>query len=131
MAIEHISKTLKILVVDDFSTMRRIVRNVLMQLGFKNIEEAEDGNIALEKLKTGEFQVVIADWNMPNMMGVDLLKLLRKDEALKSLPFLMVTTDMQNEKFLDEVKAEEANYIIKPFTAELLEKKLETILSNK
>lgn len=125
--LDHVPKTVKILVVDDFSTMRRIVKNVLNHLGFSNIDEAVDGREALNKLKSGEYAFVISDWNMPNMMGIDLLKNLRADGGLKELPFLLVTADSQKEHLLDNIKSDVSNYIVKPFTADLLEQKLETI----
>lgn len=118
---------MKILVVDDFSTMRRIVKNILAQLGFANVEEAEDGKAALSKLKTGGFEFVISDWNMPNMMGIDLLREVRSDDSLKSLPFLMVTAESQKENVVEAVQAGVSNYIVKPFTADTLEQKLEAI----
>ncbi|MCC6932894.1 MAG: chemotaxis response regulator CheY [Deltaproteobacteria bacterium] len=118
---------MKILVVDDFSTMRRIVKNILHQLGFQNIEEAEDGKIALNRLKQGGVEFVISDWNMPNMMGIDLLRQVRSDEGLKALPFLMVTAESQKENVIEAVQAGVSNYIVKPFTAETLEQKLELI----
>ena len=125
--LDHVSRNMKILVVDDFSTMRRIVKNILHQLGFSNIEEAEDGKIALNRLKQGGVEFVISDWNMPNMMGIDLLKQVRSDDGLKSLPFLMVTAESQKENVIEAVQAGVSNYIVKPFTAETLEQKLELI----
>lgn len=122
--IDHINRKMKILVVDDFSTMRRIVKNVLNQLGFASIDEAEDGKMALEKLKEESFDFIVSDWNMPKMMGIDLLKAVRADENLKSLPFLMVTAESQKENVLEAVKAGVTNYIVKPFTAETMEQKL-------
>jgi len=125
--LDHVPRTMKILVVDDFSTMRRIVKNILAQLGFNNVDEAEDGKIALEKLKTGGFEFVISDWNMPNMMGIDLLREVRSDQALRTLPFLMVTAESQKENVAQAVQAGVSNYIVKPFTADTLETKLELI----
>ena len=125
--LEHVSRNMKILVVDDFSTMRRIVKNILHQLGFSNIEEAEDGKVALNRLKDGGVEFVISDWNMPNMMGIDLLRQVRSDENLKKLPFLMVTAESQKENVIEAVQAGVSNYIVKPFTAETLEQKLELI----
>ncbi len=116
-----------ILVVDDFSTMRRIVKNCLKQLGFNNITEAEDGAVALEKLNVGEFKFIVSDWNMPNMMGIDLLKAVRASDDLKHIPFLMVTAEAQKENILEAAKAGVSNYIIKPFTADLLTEKMEAI----
>jgi two-component system chemotaxis response regulator CheY len=120
-----------ILVVDDFSTMRRIVKNCLKQLGFENVSEAEDGQVALTKLQSGEFKFVISDWNMPNMMGIDLLRAVRADQKLKTLPFLMVTAEAQKENIIEAAKAGVSNYIIKPFTADLLQQKLEVIFKPK
>lgn len=122
---------LPILIVDDFSTMRRIVKTALKQLGFENISEAEDGAVALEKLKNGEFKLIISDWNMPNMMGIDLLKAVRADDKLKPIPFLMVTAEAQKENILEAAKSGVSNYIIKPFTADGLQQKLEAIFAKK
>jgi len=119
---------MKILVVDDFSTMRRIVKNVLKQLGFENIEEAEDGAQAYMKLKTGGFEFVVSDWNMPNMDGLDLLKKVRSDPELSKLPILMVTAETEKEKVVEAIKAGVSSYIVKPFTAEVLKDKMERIL---
>lgn len=125
--IDHIPRTMKILVVDDFSTMRRIVKNILQQLGFTNVDEAEDGKVALGKLRNNAFDFVISDWNMPNMMGIDLLREVRGDPNLKQLPFLMVTAESQKENVIEAVQAGVSNYIVKPFTADTLETKLEAI----
>ncbi len=125
--LDKVSKDMKILVVDDFATMRRIVKNILQQLGFSNIEEAEDGQVALNRLKEGGIEMVISDWNMPNMMGIDLLRAVRADEKLKELPFLMVTAESQKENVVEAVTAGVSNYIVKPFTAETMEQKLEII----
>jgi two-component system chemotaxis response regulator CheY len=125
--IEHIPRTMRILVVDDFSTMRRIVKNILQQLGFANIEEAEDGKVALGKLQNNQFDFIISDWNMPNMMGIDLLREVRGDEKLKAIPFLMVTAESNKENVVQAVQAGVSNYIVKPFTADALETKLEAI----
>lgn len=125
--LDHVSRDMRILVVDDFSTMRRIVRNILQQLGFANIDEAEDGQAALSKLRSGDFEFVISDWNMPNMMGIDLLRTVRADAELKDIPFLMVTAESQKENVVEAVQAGVSNYIVKPFTADTLEVKLELI----
>jgi two-component system chemotaxis response regulator CheY len=123
---------IKILVVDDFPTMRRIVKNLLKQLGFENIDEAEDGVQALKKLQTGDYGLVISDWNMPNMEGIDLLKNIRQSaEPLKNIPFLMVTAEAEKEKVIEAIKAGVDNYIVKPFTAELLTEKLSKIAEKK
>lgn len=118
---------MKILVVDDMSTMRRIVKNVLKQLGYNNVEEAENGQDALEKLKAGGFGFVISDWNMPVMTGIDLLRAIRADEALKPIPVLMVTAEAQKENIVEAVQAGANNYIVKPFTAEALQEKMAKI----
>jgi two-component system, chemotaxis family, chemotaxis protein CheY len=120
-------QSLKILVVDDFSTMRRIVRNVLKQLGFENAEEAEDGSQAFAMLKGGGFGFVVADWNMPNMDGLELLKSVRKDPALKDLPFLMVTAEAEKDKVIAAIQAGVNSYIVKPFTAEVFKEKMDRI----
>lgn len=118
---------MKIMVVDDFSTMRRIVKNILKQLGYENIEEAEDGVQALSKLKTGGFGFMVSDWNMPNMEGIELLKRVRADPALKDLPVLMVTAEAEKEKVVEAIKAGVNNYVVKPFTAEVLKEKMDKI----
>jgi len=118
----------KILVVDDFATMRKIVRNLLRQLGYQDIDEAEDGMIALKKLRAGKYDMVICDWNMPNMTGIELLRELRNDDKLKGIPFLMVTAEANKENVIEAVKAGVSNYIVKPFTADTLGGKIEAIL---
>ena len=121
-------KNLKFLVVDDFSTMRRIVRNLLKELGYTNVEEAEDGIVALQKLKsTGNYQFVITDWNMPNMTGIELLKQLRADAGLKHLPVLMITAEAKKENIIEAAQSGASGYIVKPFTAATLEEKLNKI----
>lgn len=120
-------KNLKFLVVDDFSTMRRIVRNLLKELGFTNVDEAEDGVIALQKLKNGNIDFVITDWNMPNMTGIDLLKNIRADAALKGLPVLMITAEAKKENIIEAAQNGASGYIVKPFTAAVLEEKLNKI----
>src|SRR5215468_4474108 len=115
---------MKFLVVDDFSTMRRIVRNLLKELGFTNVEEAEDGNIALQKLRGGGFDFIVSDWNMPNMTGIELLKEVRKDPSLKHLPLLMVTAEAKKENIIEAAQAGASGYIVKPFTAATLDEKL-------
>jgi two-component system chemotaxis response regulator CheY len=119
--------SLKFLVVDDFSTMRRIVRNLLKELGFTNVEEAEDGAVALSKLRQGGFELVVSDWNMPNMDGLSLLQTMRADAALKSLPFLMITADAKKENIAAAVQAGASSCIAKPFTAATLQEKLDKI----
>ena len=124
-----LDRHMKILIVDDFSTMRQIVKKSLRQLGFDNIIEAVDGQDALGKLKADEYKFIISDWNMPNMMGIDLLKAVRSDDKLKTLPFLMVTAEAQKENIIEAAKAGVSQYIIKPFTVDALEQKMEVIFS--
>lgn len=119
--------SLKFLVVDDFSTMRRIVRNLLKELGFTNVEEAEDGAVALTKLREGGFEFVVSDWNMPNMDGLTLLQNVRADARLKTLPFLMITPEAKKENITAAIQAGASNYIVKPFTAATLQEKLDKI----
>lgn len=119
---------MKLLVVDDFSTMRRIVKNLLKQLGYSSIEEAEDGVQALSKLKTGSYDFIISDWNMPNMDGLELLKNVRSDPQLKDTPVLMVTAEAEKEKVVTAIQAGVNNYIVKPFTGEVLKEKIDKIL---
>ena len=116
-------KGMSILVVDDFPTMRRIVRSLLKELGFTNVDEAEDGQEALGKLKGGDFEFVVSDWNMPNLDGLEMLKQIRADEAMKALPVLMVTAEAKKENIV----AGANGYIVKPFTAATLEEKLNKI----
>jgi two-component system chemotaxis response regulator CheY len=120
-------KNMKFLVVDDFSTMRRIVRNLLKELGFTNVDEAEDGVVALGKLKSGNFEFVVSDWNMPNMTGIELLRAIRADGALKHLPVLMVTAEAKKENIIEAAQAGASGYVVKPFTAATLEEKLNKI----
>ena len=119
----------KILVVDDFLTMRRIVRNLLKQLGYENITEAEDGDQAYVKLKGGGFGFVVSDWNMPNLDGLGLIRKVRSDPELKDLPFLMVTAEAEKEKVIEAIRAGVSNYVVKPFTAEVLKEKIEKIFT--
>jgi two-component system chemotaxis response regulator CheY len=122
--------SLKVLVVDDFSTMRRIVKNLLKQIGYKDIEEAEDGVQALSKLQDGGFGLVVSDWNMPNMDGLEMLQSVRQDPALKEIPVLMVTAEAEKEKVITAIQAGVNNYVVKPFTGEILKEKLEKIFVN-
>lgn len=117
-------KQIRILLVDDFATMRKIIRNLLKQIGYENVEEAEDGLMALERLKVNTFGLVISDWNMPRMTGLDMLKAIRADDGLKSLPVLMVTAENELEKVKNAISAGVNNYIVKPFTAKTLLEKL-------
>jgi two-component system, chemotaxis family, chemotaxis protein CheY len=118
---------MKVLVVDDFATMRKIVRNILKQIGFEDITEAEDGNAALRVIKSEAIGLVVTDWNMPNMSGLDLLKEIRGNSQTASLPVLMVTAEGLKENVMEAVKAGVNNYVVKPFTAEVLQEKIETI----
>jgi two-component system chemotaxis response regulator CheY len=123
-------KNIKFLVVDDFSTMRRIVRSLLKELGYVNVDEAEDGTIALQKLKNQSFGFVISDWNMPNMDGLTLLQSIRADETLKHIPVLMVTAEAKKENIILAAKAGASGYVVKPFTAGTLDEKLAKIFKN-
>lgn len=120
-------KGMNILVVDDFPTMRRIVRSLLKELGFANVEEAEDGQDALTKLKAGGFDFVVSDWNMPNLDGLEMLKRIRADESMKSLPVLMITAEAKKDNIVAAAQAGANGYIVKPFTAVTLEEKLHRI----
>jgi two-component system chemotaxis response regulator CheY len=122
-------KNMNILVVDDMATMRRIIKNLLTQLGFKNTTEAEDGAVALQKLKKGKFDFVITDWNMPNMTGLQLIEAIRADEELKHLPILMITAEAKKENVIAAIKAGANNYIVKPFPAEVLQEKITKIFA--
>ncbi len=125
-----VDANMKFLVVDDFSTMRRIVRNLLKELGFTNVQEAEDGVDALQKLSAGNFDFVVSDWNMPNMTGIELLRKVRSDPALKHLPVLMVTAEAKRENIIEAAQAGASGYIVKPFTAATLDEKLKKIFQN-
>jgi two-component system chemotaxis response regulator CheY len=120
----------RFLVVDDFSTMRRIVRNLLKELGFTNVQEAEDGVDALAKLHADEFDFVVSDWNMPNMTGIELLRNIRADAKLKHLPVLMVTAEAKKENIIEAAQAGASGYVVKPFTAATLDEKLKKIFAN-
>jgi two-component system, chemotaxis family, chemotaxis protein CheY len=119
---------LKVLVVDDFATMRRIIKNVLKQIGFTKILEADDGTSALEVLKENEVDLIISDWNMPRMTGLDFLKTVRKEPSTKDIPFLMVTAEAQKDNVIQAVQAGVSNYLVKPFTADSIKTKLAQIL---
>jgi two-component system chemotaxis response regulator CheY len=127
MGIDQVDKGIHILVVDDFSTMRRIVRNLLRELGFSNFDEAEDGVQALQKLHSRPFDFVVSDWNMPNMQGIDLLRAIRSDPQLKHIPVLMVTAEAKRENILEAAQAGVNGYIVKPFTADTLKEKLDSV----
>ena len=118
---------MKVLVVDDFATMRRIVKNILTQLGYKNVIEADDGTTALDVLKAEKIDLIISDWNMPKMTGLDLLKAVRADSSMANTPFIMVTAEAQQDNIILAVKAKVSQYIVKPFTAETLAEKLQKI----
>ncbi|MFT6328702.1 MAG: two-component system chemotaxis response regulator CheY [Bermanella sp.] len=118
---------MKILVVDDFSTMRRIIKNLLKDLGFTSIQEADDGNTALPMLLQGDFDFVVTDWNMPGMQGIDLLRAIRANDNLKHLPVLMVTAEAKKEQIVAAAQAGVNGYVVKPFTAATLQEKLEKI----
>ena len=122
---------LSVLVVDDFSTMRRIVNNLLKQAGFGNVSEAEDGVTALQKLESGRYDFVVSDWNMPNMSGLELLKAVRSSPQLKHLPFLLVTAAARKENIIDAAQAGADGYIVKPFTGDVLSEKIAAILKRK
>ena len=126
---EALDKNMKILVVDDFSTMRRIVRNLLVELGFSNplIQEADDGENAIAMLRAQPFDLVVTDWNMPNMTGIDLLKAIRAEASLKGLPVLMVTAENNRDQIIAAAQAGVNGYIVKPFTAATLKEKLTKI----
>lgn len=125
-----VDKRMRILVVDDFQTMRRIIINLLRQLGFTNVVEAQDGALALEKVKDDSIDLVISDWNMPNMTGLEFLKALRASEEYKDLPFIMVTAEGKKENVIAAVQAGVNNYIVKPFNAATLKEKLSKVIGD-
>ena len=122
-------QNLNFLVVDDFSTMRRIIKNLLHDLGYANVTEADDGNTALPLLKEGKFDILITDWNMPGMPGLELLKLVRADARLGKMPVLMLTAEAKREQIVEAVQAGVSGYVIKPFTAVTLKEKIDKILA--
>jgi two-component system chemotaxis response regulator CheY len=122
---------MKFLVVDDYSTMRRIVKNLLHDLGYAQVAEADDGNTALPMLKAGEYDFLITDWNMPGMPGLDLLKAVRADDRLAKLPVLMLTAEAKREQIVEAAQAGVNGYVIKPFTAATLKEKIDKILASK
>ncbi len=124
-------KDMKILIVDDFPTMRRIIKNLLKEIGYTNVDEAEDGKVALSKLKSEPFDFIISDWNMPNMTGIELLRCVRSDSVLKDIPFLMVTAEAEKGNVIEAIKAGVDNYIVKPFTAATLKEKIEKIIEKR
>ena len=123
-----LDKNMNVLIVDDYKTMLRIIRNLLKQLEFDNVEEATDGAEALAKLRAGNFGLVISDWNMEPMTGLDLLKEVRADQRLKNLPFIMITAESKTENVIAAKAAGVSNYIVKPFNAETLREKIEKVL---
>lgn len=125
-----VDKNIPILIVDDYQTMRRIVRNLLNQLGFTNIDEAVDGSSALEKMKQSTYGLVMSDWNMEPMSGLDLLKAARQLDSYKKTPIVMITAESTNENILAAKNAGASNYIVKPFTANTLKSKLEAVLGS-
>jgi len=122
-----LNKNMKILVVDDFSTMRRIIKNLLRDLGLQNVSEADDGTTALPMLQNGEYDFVVTDWNMPGMQGIDLLRAIRADERLRHIPVLMVTAEAKREQIIEAAQAGVNGYIVKPFTAATLKEKLDKV----
>ena len=124
-----VNKNMRILIVDDFSTMRRIIKNILKQLEFTNVVDADDGTTAWEVLNKDKIEFVISDWNMPKMTGLELLKKVRSSEEFADLPFLMVTAEGQQENIIEAVQAGVSNYIVKPFTPETIEQKIEKIFN--
>ncbi|RMO00886.1 Chemotaxis protein CheY [Pseudomonas coronafaciens pv. zizaniae] len=123
----ELDKNMKILIVDDFSTMRRIIKNLLRDLGFTNTSEADDGLTALPMLQSGAFDFLVTDWNMPGMSGIDLLRQVRADDRLKNLPVLMVTAEAKREQIIEAAQAGVNGYVVKPFTAQALKEKIEKI----
>ena len=122
-----LDKNMKILIVDDFSTMRRIIKNLLRDLGFTNTHEADDGTTALPMLKSGDFDFLVTDWNMPGMSGIDLLKEVRNDGKLTALPVLMVTAEAKRDQIIEAAQAGVNGYVVKPFTAQVLKEKIDKI----
>jgi two-component system chemotaxis response regulator CheY len=129
MSLSSVDKNIPILVVDDFATMRKVVRNCLKNIGFVNVTEACDGAEGLKKAETGDFKLIVSDWNMPNMMGIDFLKAVRANPSISTIPFLMVTAEAQQQNVIEAAKAGVSNYIVKPFTLEQLQNKLEAVFN--
>ena len=125
-----VDKNMPILIVDDYKTMLRIIRNLLKQIGFENVEEATDGTAALAKLRESEFKLVISDWNMEPMTGIQLLREVRADDSLKHIPFIMITAESKSENVIAAKEAGVSNYIVKPFNAETLKTKLSSVLGD-
>lgn len=125
-----VDKNMPILIVDDYKTMLRIIRNLLAQLGFSNVEEATDGSMALAKMEQKQYKLVISDWNMEPMSGLDLLKKIRADERFSTLPFIMITAETKADNVIVAKKAGVNNYIVKPFNAATLKSKLAAVIGN-
>lgn len=123
-----VDTTMNVLIVDDYATMLRIIRNLLKQIGFENIEEATDGGDALQKLKLKKYGLVISDWNMAPMTGIELLREVRKDDSLKATPFIMITAESKTENVVEAKKAGVSNYIVKPFNSDTLKGKIASVL---
>ncbi|TCS63022.1 chemotaxis response regulator CheY [Varunaivibrio sulfuroxidans] len=123
-----VDKNMNVLIVDDYKTMLRIIRNLLRQLGFENVEEATDGTMAFEKMKDGNFGLVISDWNMEPMTGIELLRKVRADDKFKHTPFIMVTAESKSENVIAAKEAGVSNYIVKPFNADTLKSKMVSVL---
>ncbi len=128
MALINMDKNINILVADDYKTMRRVIHSLLNQLGFQNIDEAINGSDALEKMKEKKYQLIISDWNMSPVTGIELLKKIRANDENKNIPFLMVTAESKPENIMEAKKSGASNYIVKPFTADTLETKMNSIL---
>jgi two-component system chemotaxis response regulator CheY len=125
-----VDKSMNVLIVDDYKTMLRIIRNLLKQIDFNNVEEASDGSDALAKLRAGNFGLVISDWNMAPMTGLELLQEVRQDSRLKATPFIMITAESKTENVVAAKQAGVSNYIVKPFNAETLREKIEKVLAH-
>ncbi len=124
----ELDPNMRVLVIDDFATMRKIEKNILGQLGIKNVDEADDGSTALPKLKANQYDVVLLDWNMPNMTGLELLKAMRAEDSLKSVPVIMVTAEALKDNVVAAAQAGVNDYVVKPFNAATLEEKLRKVL---
>ncbi len=127
----NIDRNINILVVDDFSTMRRIVKNLLVELGFSNLDEADDGSTAWPMIQTGKYDFIVSDWNMPEMTGIELLRKVRSTEGLKDMPFMLITAEQKRSQILDAAEAGVDGYIVKPFTAHTLQEKINKIAERK
>jgi two-component system chemotaxis response regulator CheY len=121
--------SIKILIVDDFATMRKIIKKLLGKIGYQDVHEAENGQVALEMLKSDNFNFILADWNMPEMNGLDLLKTIRKDEKYKDIPFVLVTSEASKNNIIAAIQAGANDYIVKPFNADALQETIKKILN--